>query len=131
MVPPLPLRTGWFHVFGRGEVVVRRWDPVAEDVVEVGEEEVARVRGSLGEVEGSLGPYPYHTWSKWISLSHRITEATLARLEPASGRIASVADLVAAPNHHLATTTSSSTPALPPMVARPGTAIRFTPLEAR
>ncbi len=29
-----------------------------------------------------LGAYPYSSWKKWVSLSHRISEGTLQRLEP-------------------------------------------------
>ena len=29
-----------------------------------------------------LGSYPYTSWRKWISLSNRISDATLLRLEP-------------------------------------------------
>lgn len=119
-------RTGFFHSFGRGDVVVRRWDAAREDVLPSDEEEVGRVRADMRGLDGRLGVYPYESWPKWISLSNRLTEATLTRLEPLDGRICSVADLVSAPD-------SGPRPAagLPAMVARPGTAIRYSALAAR
>ena len=123
-------RTGFFHNFGRGEMVVRRWDPKIEDVVESSSEEVERVKADSRGLDTRLGVYPYDSWSKWISLSNRLTEATITRLEPLSGKICSVADLIrdtSAP----ATSQAQADPGLPLMVARPGTSIRYTRLEQR
>ena len=40
-------RTGWFHTFGRGELVVKRWSPEGEEVVDNNEEEVERVKARV------------------------------------------------------------------------------------
>ena len=37
-------RTGWFHSFGRSELVVKRWSTAGEEVVDSTEEEVERVK---------------------------------------------------------------------------------------
>ena len=125
-------RTGWFHSFGRSELVVKRWSTAGEEVVDSTEEEVERVKADLRGLDSRLGVYPYNSWSKWISLSNKINEATVNRLEPMGGKICSVADLVPSTT---ATTTSSTTanttPSLPDMVHRPGTAIRYTKLDVR
>ena len=127
-------RTGWFHSFGRSELVVKRWSTAGEEVVDSTEEEVERVKADLRGLDSRLGVYPYNSWSKWISLSNKINEATVNRLEPMGGKICSVADLV--PSTTATTTTTSSTtanttPSLPDMVHRPGTAIRYTKLDVR
>ena len=66
-------RTGWFHTFGRGELVVKRWSPEGEEVVDSNEEEVERVKADLRGIDCRLGAYPYNSWSKWISLSNKVT----------------------------------------------------------
>ena len=122
-------RTGWFHTFGRGELVVKRWSPEGEEVIDSSEEEVERVKADLRGIDCRLGAYPYDSWSKWISLSNKVTEATVNRLEPTGGKICSVADLVPSSSSSPPSTTVS--PCLPDMVHRPGTAIRYTVLDGR
>ena len=80
-------RTGWFHSFGRSELVVKRWSTAGEEVVDSTEEEVERVKADLRGLDSRLGVYPYNSWSKWISLSNKINEATVNRLEPMGGKI--------------------------------------------
>ena len=119
-------RTGFFHVFGRGDVLVKRWEAETEDMVDSSVEEVDRVRADLRGLDSRLGEYPYESWPKWISLSNRLTEASLSRLEPLSGKVCSVADLVAEEGQE-----EGGEPRLPAMVARPGTSIRYTALDTR
>ncbi len=91
-------RTGFFHDFGRGEVLARRYVAVDEDVVAVSAEDADRMRRDLRNLDSGLGPYPYDAWKRWVSLTDKISDATLARLEPANGRIQSVTELV--PQEH-------------------------------
>ena len=121
-------RTGFFHVFGRGDVLVKRWEAETEDMVDSSVEEVDRVRADLRGLDSRLGEYPYESWPKWISLSNRLTEASLSRLEPLSGKVCSVADLVAEEGQE---EEEGGEPRLPAMVARPGTSIRYTALDTR
>lgn len=88
-------RTGFFHVFAAREVVVRHYDPVAEDlkVEETNAEEVERIRSNLREMDRFLGPYPLDSWRKWISLTQHVDERELQRMIPLSGRVCSVAEL--------------------------------------
>ena len=88
-------RTGFFHNFGRGEMIVRRWDPKIEDVVDdLSDEDKVRMKEDMKNIDKHLGVDPYHSWKKWISMSSHISEATLLRLEPMTKKICSVADLV-------------------------------------
>ena len=45
-------------MFCRGEVLVKRYDKSSEELVDVGDDEVARVRQGLKEMDLRLGPYP-------------------------------------------------------------------------
>ncbi len=88
-------RTGFFKEFKRGELVVRRFCPETEDVVEdVPEQDVARMRGDLRNLDRNLGPYPYDEWKRWVSLTDKISSSTLSRLEPINGKVQSVTELV-------------------------------------
>jgi A1 cistron-splicing factor AAR2 len=75
-------RSGFFHVFRRGEVVGRVWEAAAERLLPADDEQVERMRAGLREVDGRLGPFPHKQWSKWVSLSGRVEATGLARLLP-------------------------------------------------
>lgn len=128
-------RTGFFHNFGRGEVLIRRWDNKLEDIVDdINEEDKDRMKNDIKNIDKHLGVYPYSTWKKWISLSSHISDATLNRLEPMTGKICSVADLV--PDHSGEGAQDQEggdapDPRLPAMVTRPGSGIRYTSLPSR
>jgi len=122
-------RTGFFYNFGRGEMLVRRWDPVSEDLIDdVKEEDKTRMKQDIKNLDKHLGVYPYNSWKKWISLSSHITEATLIRLEPMCKKICSVADLIPDSNSNSKDTTD---PRLPAMISRPGTSIRYSNISDR
>eukprot|EP00092_Neocalanus_flemingeri_P029465 GFUD01031995.1.p1 GENE.GFUD01031995.1~~GFUD01031995.1.p1 ORF type:complete len:396 (+),score=120.40 GFUD01031995.1:36-1223(+) len=124
-------RTGFFHNFGRGEMVVRRWDQSIEDVVDdVADEDKVKMKQDIKNIDKHLGVYPYHSWKKWISLSNHVSDATLLRLEPRTKKICSVADLVpdeagSVPDQP---PSGDTDPRLPAMSARPGTSITYTSL---
>jgi len=88
--PQLAPRTGFFHMFHRGDVLVKRYDKSSEELVDVGDDEVARVREGLKDMDSRLGPYPLKQWKKWVSLSNRITEESLLRLQPKTGTVCAV-----------------------------------------
>ena len=52
------LLLGFFHMFHRGDVLVKRYDKSSEELVDVGEDEVGRVRQGLKDMDSRLGPYP-------------------------------------------------------------------------
>ncbi len=70
-------RTGFFHNFASRELVVKRYVPADEEVVDVGGEEKERIRTNLRNMDSGMGPYPYDEWKKWVSLTNRISPATI------------------------------------------------------
>ena len=128
-------RTGFFHNFARGEILIRRWRADQEEIVDsVSEEDKERMKADMKNIDRGLGVYPYQTWRKWISLSDQITEATLTRLEPGNKTISSVSDLIPAGGEgedSQEDAGTSSEPRLPRMVSRPGSNIRFTDISVR
>ncbi|ROT73868.1 hypothetical protein C7M84_007672 [Penaeus vannamei] len=88
-------RTGFFHVFKQREVLVRHYDPATEDLKpDTDEEEVARIRSNLRNLDRNLGAYPIESWKKWVSLSQHVSPSELQRMEPISGKICSVPELI-------------------------------------
>ncbi|KFQ32974.1 Protein AAR2, partial [Mesitornis unicolor] len=77
------------------------------------------------EMDPFLGPYPYETLKKWVSLSSFIGEAAMKRLQPESGRICAFSEVlpVLAGRH----SRDRAEQGLPPLGAV-GTEIRFTEL---
>ena len=66
-------RRGFFIHIDPGQVLVHRFDPDNEEIVDdVSSEEMDRFRSNLKNIDGNLGVYPYNSWSKWVSLSNRI-----------------------------------------------------------
>lgn len=89
-------RTGTFINFEQKSVVVRKWNPIAEELTEDGisADDVQRIQDNLKDLDRFLGPYPYEGYKKWVSLSNFITPELLDKLQPQSKRICSVTDLV-------------------------------------
>nr|XP_045599708.1 protein AAR2 homolog [Procambarus clarkii]XP_045599709.1 protein AAR2 homolog [Procambarus clarkii]XP_045599710.1 protein AAR2 homolog [Procambarus clarkii]XP_045599712.1 protein AAR2 homolog [Procambarus clarkii] len=95
-------RTGFFHVFKQREILVRHYDPKAEDLIEedVNSEEVENIRSNLRDLDRYLGAYPIESWEKWISLTQYIASEELERMIPKSGRICSVIELASVNTWH-------------------------------
>ena len=72
-------RTGFFHDFNRGELLAKRWNRSAEEFEVVPPEDVERMKADLRGLDPYLGAYPYDSWKKWVSLTNRISPATLSR----------------------------------------------------
>lgn len=89
-------RTGTFINFEQKSVVVRKWNPIAEELTEDGisADDVQRIQDNLKDLDRFLGPYPYEGYKKWVSLSNFITPELLDKLQPQSKRIRSVTDFV-------------------------------------
>lgn len=80
-------RTGFFHYFEKGEILVKKWDKAAEDVSSepVSEEEVERLRVNLrGDLDQYLAVFSYVDWCGWIGLTRYVTREVLDRLQPES-----------------------------------------------
>ena len=57
-------------------------------------EEIQRLEFNLKNFDRNLGAYPYDSWKKWVSLTNKISTVTIKRLEPTSGMIHSVTELI-------------------------------------
>lgn len=110
-------RTGFFHMFNKGEVVVRKYDPGTECLKEVDESLSASLGASLRDLDSRLGPYPHRQWGRWVALSNRLTAPALKRLQPCSGpTICSVTQVV----------NEGSDSGLEALIENPETRINFT-----
>lgn len=130
-------RTGFFHFFRAREVLIKKWDPLLEDVKDekVSTEEVEERRKMLQELDPFLGVYPYENFKKWVSLTNEVTESLVEKISPLCGKISSAAQLV--PDDASRTTSEraklkereevgSAEQNLPRMHSKPGTALRFS-----
>ncbi len=74
-------RTGFFHDFTRGEVLAKKYSPESEEVVDLDLETARRLASGdpARTMDTNLGPYPYDTWKRWVSLTNKISDATLSR----------------------------------------------------
>ncbi|XP_037279575.2 protein AAR2 homolog isoform X1 [Rhipicephalus microplus] len=78
-------RTGFFHYFEKGEMLVKKWDKATEDISPepVDMEEVERLRSNLrGDLDQHLAVFAYAEWRRWISLTKHVSRAVLERLQP-------------------------------------------------
>ncbi|XP_066945372.1 protein AAR2 homolog [Macrobrachium rosenbergii] len=89
-------RTGFFHYFKQKDLVVRHYDPSAEDLEnkDPDPEEVERIRTNLRDLDRFLGPYPMDSWRKWVSLTQHVSSEDMERMIPLTGKISSVPELV-------------------------------------
>ena len=75
-------RRGFFISVDPGEVIVHRFDVEREEIVnDVTEEEVERFKSNLKNIDSHLGAYPHKLWSKWVSLSNRISPTSLDKYQ--------------------------------------------------
>ena len=73
-------RTGFFHDFRPKEVIAKRYNQVKETFEDIlDEEEVRRLEINLKDFDRNLGAYPYDSWKKWVSLTNKISTATIKR----------------------------------------------------
>lgn len=136
-------RSGRFLSLRRREVRVLRWDPAGEDVRPEPPEQGEALRDGLRELDPFLGPYPYETLKKWVSLSNFISEAAAEELQPESGQICAFAEVLPeAAGRHTRDRAGQRRPPLgaecrsyaeglarlPRMRPRAGTQIRFSEL---
>ncbi|XP_073679537.1 protein AAR2 homolog [Garra rufa] len=88
-------KMGLFLSLKPREVLVAHWNMREEDL-EFSEdpEEAERIRANLRELDGYLGPYPYDTLRKWVSLTDRLSQEVAIALQPLSGRVCAFSDVV-------------------------------------
>lgn len=89
-------RMGFFLCLQQRELTVLRWNSVREevDLSPAPEAEVEAMRANLQDLDQFLGPYPYATLKKWISLTNFISEATMERLQPESRQICAFSEVL-------------------------------------
>ncbi|XP_029469001.1 protein AAR2 homolog [Rhinatrema bivittatum] len=136
-------RTGFFLNLKPRDLLVLHWDPKEEqvDLTPAPEEVISRMRADLQNLDKFLGPYPYATLKKWISLTSLITEPVMKKLQPESGQICAFAEVLpVAAMRHTKDRVEQNLPRydaecksyqeglarLPEMKQRKGTEIRFT-----
>ena len=54
---------------------------------------VEGIKQNLMGLDASLGPYPYESLKRWVSLTNYVEEAVVARVQPQCGKISSVAKI--------------------------------------
>ncbi|XP_009677573.2 protein AAR2 homolog [Struthio camelus] len=138
-------RTGFFLSLQQRDLRVLRWNPTNEevDLTPAVQEETEAMRGNLQEMDKFLGPYPYETLKKWISLTNFINESMMKKLQPESGQICAFSEVlpVLAGKHTKDRAEQNLPPydtecksyaegmaRLPKMKLKAGTEIRFTEL---
>lgn len=83
-------RAGIFRFFQPREVVRAHWDSTIESLVvhPPDPDEAARIRANVRDLDRFLGAYPFdENFKRWVSLTDKITEATVARVAPQGGRV--------------------------------------------
>ncbi|XP_019368595.1 PREDICTED: protein AAR2 homolog [Gavialis gangeticus] len=136
-------RTGFFLSLRRRDLRVLRWDPASEqvDLSPAPAEQSEAIQANLLEMDPFLGPYPYDTLKKWVSLSSCISEAVMQTLQPESGQVCAFSEVlpVLAGTHAKDRAEQNRPPydtecksyaeglaRLPEMKPKAGTEIRFT-----
>ncbi len=88
-------KMGLFLSLKPREVLVAHWNPREEDLeFSRDPEEAERIRANLRELDGYLGPYPYETLRKWVSLTDRLNQELASALQPLSGRVCAFSDVI-------------------------------------
>ncbi|KND04783.1 uncharacterized protein SPPG_00487 [Spizellomyces punctatus DAOM BR117] len=95
------VRTGFFKTFAEREVVVKRWNPSAEDLYaddEIDQEDAERYRSNVRDFDRFLGVYPLlpvdndpvSPYQKWLRLTTHITPQLIDRILPPSRKISAM-----------------------------------------
>lgn len=145
-------RTGFYHNFNKGELLVKRWNQKDEEVSleEVTEQEKDHLRTNILALDKFLGPFPYEIQSKWRTLTSNITDELIARLQPESFLIRSALELLPCSNEErlkadlnysepksqpkrvrLSCSEEAEESMLPKLVPKAGTGLRPTSLPER
>nr|CAG4642706.1 EOG090X0AVR [Evadne anonyx] len=111
------------------------WDPINEELIAIQSgDQIDRLKQNPQSLDPFLGPYPYANWKKWVSLSSKLTEEIVKRLEPHQKRINSAANLIASEVQLPSLTAGKrrilradqENSLLPSLQEQPGTGLNFT-----
>ncbi|XP_051947671.1 protein AAR2 homolog [Xyrauchen texanus] len=88
-------KTGLFLTLKPREVIVAHWNMREEDLdFSQNPDEVEQMRANIQELDAYLGPYPYDTLRKWVSLTDRLNQEVASALQPLSGRVCAFSDVI-------------------------------------
>ncbi|XP_070600925.1 protein AAR2 homolog [Erythrolamprus reginae] len=136
-------RTGFFLNLQQRDLKILHWDEQREevDLTPASENESEAMRVHLKEMDKFLGPYPYDTLKKWVSLTNFINEFVMQKLQPENGQICAFSEVLPVlPGKYTQDRIEQNLPQydtecksyaeglarLPKMQLKPGTEIRFT-----
>ncbi|KAG9064000.1 a1-alpha2 repression [Linnemannia hyalina] len=88
------VRTGFWHLFESGEVVVMKWNAYNEELeLETDQDQLARYKAGIEEFDPFLGSYPLlpptSTYPAWLKLSTHIKKSTIASVFSSNGFVSS------------------------------------------
>nr|CAB3219600.1 protein AAR2 homolog [Phallusia mammillata] len=130
---PAP-RTGFFHNFKSKEIMVKRWSPQTEELLDQHciEDELTAIRGKLQDLDKHLAAYPYDTLKKWVSMTNELTADVTEKLQPDDRKIRSVLELLPHESTPDDMDTGRTRPTdkdgLPCLNVNPTTVIHFSPI---
>ncbi|XP_053571979.1 protein AAR2 homolog isoform X2 [Bombina bombina] len=87
-------RSGIFLHLEQSDLRLMHWDPQAEEIIPASTDEAERLREKLQDLDPFLGPYPYESLRRWVSLSSHIKKETIERLQPVCGTIFSFPEVL-------------------------------------
>ncbi|KAI1892762.1 hypothetical protein AGOR_G00136870 [Albula goreensis] len=90
-------KMGLFLSLQPREVLLAHWNKQEEDLdfsASQNVEEISRVKAGLRDLDPFLGPYPYETLRKWVSLTDKLTKEVASGLQPLSGRICAFSEVM-------------------------------------
>lgn len=87
-------RSGIFFYLEQKEIRLLNWDPREEEMVAASQEEAEHLREQLTSLDPSLGPYPYESLRRWVSLTNHISKEAMLKLQPVCGTICSFPEVL-------------------------------------
>ncbi|OCT57762.1 AAR2 splicing factor L homeolog isoform X1 [Xenopus laevis] len=139
-------RSSMFLYLQQRELRLFHWNPQEEEMVVAPHEEAEKLREELQSLDSFLGPYPYESMRRWVSLSNHIEKETMFRLQPTCGTIFSFPEVLPLEAMtHTADRVQHNLPRydsvcqsykegmarLPQMKQKEGTEIRFSKIPAK
>ncbi|XP_068120134.1 protein AAR2 homolog [Hyperolius riggenbachi] len=139
-------RAGMFFYLEQKAIHLLRWDAKEEEMVPTSQEEAEILREQLTSLDPFLGPYPYESMRRWVSLTNHITKEAMLKLQPSCGTIYSFPEVIPVENMtHTEDRAKHNLPRydtvcqnykegmsrLPEMKQKEGTEIRFSKLPEK
>ncbi|XP_075702779.1 protein AAR2 homolog [Rhinoderma darwinii] len=87
-------RSGIFFYLEQKDIRLLHWDSQEEEMVATSQEEADKLREQLTSLDPSLGPYPYKSLRRWVSLTNHISKEAMLNLQPACGTICSFPEVL-------------------------------------